>query len=437
MSASIEPLAPSRSWPTLPGWGWGLAALLLGLLSLRAAGYDNEGDLRVYYDVVGRVPQGLDLYQLREGPDPERPTGYIYPPLFALAFLPLTALPFPWVRGLWFFLMGLLAVRSVLVGLGLASARGLGRGWVERAGLALGLACALRFVWSDLGHGQVNVLVAWLAIEGIAQAERGRDRRAGALLALATLVKLTPALLIAGYLVAGRWRLAAWAGAVGMAGLAAPALVFGPALTLDQLLRFGLEVTPWNAQAHAYVGNNAALTSLVQRLLVGVADPGQTPRPLLASLDPAAVRRACTALSGAVLLATLVASTRLRGVRRPALLLAAVPLISPVAWKPHLAGLLLPLLVAGRALSVPGPGRWLAGAGAALLLVSGRGFVGRWAADQASVWGITTLGLVLLAAGLARRPSAEGPAAEGALPDSGVAPAGALDPGDARADPLE
>ena len=94
----------------------GMGLVILGALAVWTSGRRNEGDLRVYYDTVGRIVRGLDLYHQRESDAPNTPTAYIYPPAFAVLFLPLTALPFPAVRGIWFFLMGLCAIRSYWIG---------------------------------------------------------------------------------------------------------------------------------------------------------------------------------------------------------------------------------------------------------------------------------------------------------------------------------
>lgn len=379
----------------------------------------NEGDLRVYHDTVARLPAGLDIYQRRESARPDEPTGFIYPLPFALAFVPFTTLPFPVLRAVWAFLMGMAALRSFALAVRLAYPEG-ASAWV-RAGpapigravsLVLGAAVPLRFALSDIQHGQVNVLVVWLALEGVAFAERRAadepglrrdDARAGALLAAAAAIKLTPGLLIAGYLLARRWRLVGWAVAMSaLLVLVAPALVLGPVETLDAMRRFVTEVTPWNARQHAFVGNNASLSGLVHRLLVGTADAGQQPRPMLLALAPDTGRALATAVSAAVFLTTLLVTTRLQGVMRSAFLFAAIPLISPVAWKPHLVSLTLPALIGARAAIETGSRPvQLALAVAAVALLSGREVVGRDLADLATRWGATTTGIAALALGLA------------------------------------
>lgn len=380
----------------------------------------NEGDLRVYHDTVARLPAGLDLYHAREGPDPERLTGFIYPLTFALAFAPLTFLEFGAVRVIWALLMGLAAVRALALSLRLAFPEGV-ETWV-RAGptratravaLGLGVFVALRFALSDIQHGQANVLMVWLALEGIALAERPpapdatarrrREAAAGALLAAAASIKLTPGLLVAGYLLDRRWRLVAWSVIAGIAlVLVAPAIVLGPSVALEATWRFATEITPWNARTYRYVGNNASLSSLIDRLLVGCADAHRTPEPMLLALAPETARVIGLVASAAVFVASLAVSARLVGVFRSAFLFAAIPLISPVAWKPHLVGLTLPAIVGARA-AVETSSRTTraALALAAAGLLGGREVIGRELADLATRWGVTTLGIAALALGVA------------------------------------
>ena len=428
---AAEPPSPSPSRP--PALRWALAAglVLLALgVGLRLATRSNKGDLEVFYLLAPRASSGLDLYHYREGPDPSRPTAYIYPPSFALAFAPLTRLPFPWVRALWGALGVLWAARAFWLAWGLAwpaGAAGRPPPWGRTSALAaaLGAGVALRFVWSDLSHGQVNLLVAWLTLEGIAAAEArdpaGRPTRegwAGLWMAAAVVLKLTPALVVALYLVRRRWRLVGLSVLWGLVWLWLPALYWGPALHLDYLLRFALEITPWNARFHASVGNNAALSGALLRLLSGAGDAGQETRALLFSAPAEAVRPWLRLMSGALLGGALVAARRRPAPLALGIALAATPLISPLAWKPHLVVLILPALLLGRLLLCEPPGqggrpaRALLWVGALGILLSGRFPLGRSASDAFLTWGGTSLALLSLWLGLALWREDSPPAAD-------------------------
>jgi alpha-1,2-mannosyltransferase len=389
-----------RAWVAV----YGLALLaLLGYAVRTTYVRPNEGDLRVYYDVVPRVEQGLDLYHHRESATPERPTAFIYPPPFAVVFLPLTWFPFSAVRLLWCLGMGLIAARACQRAWQLVNRE---RGPPPRPWLclAVGLAISLRFVLSDLGHGQVNLLVIGLALEGAALAEEERPRLAALCLALAVVFKLTPAVLVLGWLVARRQRLVAWTAGLGAALLLLPSLVFGVGRNLEYLLRFVTEVTPWNARQHAFVPNNASLSSWLHRLLVGQAEAGATPQRMLASLPPGAVDALTSALGlvvlGVVLWRVAPRDGRPGPATRAAALLAAIPLVSPVAWKPHLVCLILPGMLAARGLTRPGPQRVPLGLGALLTVGTTKGLLGRGLGEAAVLWGALTLGLAFLLVGL-------------------------------------
>lgn len=418
------------------------AALLVLLVCAAAVGArlatrSNKGDLEVFYLLVPRVSAGLDLYHYREGPDPSLPTAYIYPPSFALAFLPLTRLPFAWVRALWGALGVLWAARALWLALLIVSqgrvrpadprsppGEVLPRTRAEVLALLLGLGLALRFVWSDISHGQVNLLVAWLTLEGVAAAEardeEGRPRREGLAacwLAAAVVLKLTPALIVALYLARRRWRLGGLSVLWGLVWLWLPALYWGPALQLDYLVRFAREITPWNAAFHAAVGNNAALTGGLLRLLVGTGDAGLPTRPLLTSLPLDAVQPWLRLVSAGLLAATLLLGRRRSAPLALGIALAATPLISPLAWKPHLVVLILPALLAGRLLLCEPPAaggrgaRALLWAGSLGIVATGRFPLGRSAADAFLTWGGTSLALLALWLGLAlwREGSPPGP----------------------------
>lgn len=398
------------------------ALVLLGLFSWRASQKRNTGDLAIYYEAGQRLRAGHDLYHERETDQPEHHTGYIYLPPFAVAFAPLSALPFPLARGLWFLVCALFAARAFQLALRLIE-----RAWPppDRRALALALALgaviSLRAVWNDLGHGQVNLLVIALTLEAVWAAEGRRDRLAGALFGVAVVLKVVPALLLVPYLLARRWRLCGTATGVGLALLLLPSLVLGFETNLRSIATFALEVTPWHAQHAAGIPFNVTPSGAIYRWLAGYTvsfgDPHQT---LGLALDPAAVRAGCNLLSLTLFAGALTWAARTWGddavtgeppppqrVRILAALCAAVPLISPVAWKPHLVWLILPGLLTGRLLLVRGRHRPLLVAAWGLTVLTGRFPFGKAAANLTYLWGLPALGLVCLFAGLLLAPSPE------------------------------
>ncbi len=136
-----------------------------------------------------RIPfSGLDLYS--------------YPPQFAVAFAPLAALGYRAARTVW----TLLSLGWFLGGVGfacaLADVRRDWRVWALLAGVGLACFPALTtFFW-----GQTDTLILFVTAAALWFIYRSRwPAVGGALLALGTLFKLTPAIILAYY--AARWAL--------------------------------------------------------------------------------------------------------------------------------------------------------------------------------------------------------------------------------------
>jgi len=106
--------------------------------------------------------------------------------------------------------------------------------------VALGLLWALKFIVSDIQHGNTNVCVLGAIVLHLWLYRRGQDLAAGASLALAVCLKLTPVLFLAYWVYQRQWKLAAWTVvALVVFAVVVPAAVMGPihyaALTRDWL----------------------------------------------------------------------------------------------------------------------------------------------------------------------------------------------------------
>jgi hypothetical protein len=170
-------------------------------------------------------------------------TSYISPPTTALLMLPFALLSFPIATGLYRLAIGTAFVLAVGVLAQTLPDEHRLRGWAY--GLA-GLA-ALNAVRVSLSLGQVD---AWVVL-ALAVAAYGlhvrRPGLAGAGVAVAALLKVSPGLLLVYLVVRRQWRVALAAVVVG-AGLLTIELVAGRP---GDLARFGLEVAPAISQARS------------------------------------------------------------------------------------------------------------------------------------------------------------------------------------------
>jgi alpha-1,2-mannosyltransferase len=282
------------------------------------------------------------------------PLPYTYPPLLAIALVPLTLLPFHiaarvWTLGnvaLWLgcalilghelrrLLRPALAI-SVTGNADLAGWRGLWQRTVAdpSAALALAVAAVLFLPFAPAQQtvltGQMNFLVL-LPLAVIPMLTRGRhERRVGAAVALAAMLKFTPALLLVYLALRRRWE-ALIAALLTLAALAVASIaVVGPGAffaAVPEALHVGT--------GDARLGHNEALFAPVLNALLAVA-PALA--PALRVVEYALLAVLALALGWAIVRAGH------SGSRSPsaaedlayALALCGLPLLAPAAWAHH------------------------------------------------------------------------------------------------------
>jgi alpha-1,2-mannosyltransferase len=148
---------------------------------------DPLADVHAYYDAGARLNAGLPLYE--QPADTNAAAFYRYPPLLAIAFRPLALLPFPLAATLWETALAVCFAWTVWR-----------LGSRPPVWLAFGIL-AMPIAWS-LVVGQAQVLVTALLVVGAPWA-----------VALATHVKLLPALVALYWLGRRDWRALGWFGA--------------------------------------------------------------------------------------------------------------------------------------------------------------------------------------------------------------------------------
>ena len=345
---------------------WVVAAAAF-LLAASFASFFGWNQLRIdataYWQAGIHVRTGQPLYALVTVPALEK--AYLYPPAFAAAFAPLTALPPVWGYAGWMalevvFAIALARTGAALAGLAPADTEG------RRTALALALAAGIVPVYDNLAEGQVNVLVTWLSCVSVLEAERGRHRRAAFALAAAVHIKLVPIVLAGAFAVwrrsgVVRWLILALV-ALGLLPLAwrVTTLGVGPGTAAfgRDYLDFWHAIL-WPAASAQQVAGveqlfapNFSFHGTLSRLFVeGTAlspFPSLAARrgPLLLALPPPLVHAASMGLGLAGIAAALwtcqrSADDRRRRVAAAGLLLLAGALAGPSFWEHHFVALTL------------------------------------------------------------------------------------------------
>lgn len=340
------------------------------------------------------------------------------PPLVLLAIAPLTKLPVTAAAILW----AGAKCAAVFGGFALMIAALRRPGACVPFGVVLMAALySFRAVVADLQHGNLNIFVfVELAAVWYAYA-RGWDARAGLLLALAVVTKLTPALLLAYFAYKRAWRVVGWA-VVGLLVffLVLPSLLLGVQRNLDYLHAwFDMLVAPY--ALHGYVAwdiRNQSLPGVLTRWLAaagagiehihpqqsfefGMEDMARPVSPGSALL----IRAAGLAVLGTIAVVcrgTNADRRGLRGLLEFALVLVAMLLLSERTWKHHLTTMPIVFLAVWMAIAcrpwsprfraafVVGLGlQWL------MLVASSEGVFGDDLADDLLDRGVVGVGLML------------------------------------------
>ena len=268
-------------------------------------------DFEVYWRAGARAAAAEPLYRPS---DEDYQLKYF--PAFAIAAIPLGLMPLATAKAVWFTLTAVALVMLLPLSVTLLPQRRQ-PAWLLIAALIVGLG---KYYAEDLVLGQINTLVALVAVLAILALNRGREALGGLLVALAIVLK-PYALILAPWLVVRR-RL--------------PSIV---ALAAGLLVAFLLPVTFYGLEGTAtlYRGWWQTVTSTTDGTLL------HSDNVSLASLwaKRLGIGSAAATLAAASSLILLIAAAfaffRRRDIDRPegleaGLLLAITPLISPQGW---------------------------------------------------------------------------------------------------------
>jgi len=144
------------------------------------------------------------LLKLKGGENIWETHEYPNPPIMAMILLPLTALSTNGGALAWFYLKAAMAVASIcLVFRMLESPERPFPFWGKAAATLL----SLRPIQGDLSHGNVNLFILFTLVVALYLFTRGKDVRAGIMLALAVACKITPALFVPYFIWKRAWKL--------------------------------------------------------------------------------------------------------------------------------------------------------------------------------------------------------------------------------------
>lgn len=301
--------------------------------------------------------------------------GYIYTPLVAEVLRPLAALPLPRAATVWLLVSHLMvALTAVILWRGL-------RGSVTTAALAGMLAAGLLYqpLFENFSYVQIGPLML-LVMTGAAvfylAGTRRRAAMAGALIGLATVIKVTPllaapALLPPGWARPGSaWRARLSEGAWGLAGLlvAAAGLVVLMLLFVPFTADFFTQVLP-HIGGGTTVYENKSFPAFIGRIfdLTAEVEPGwhiAGPSSAVVTLTGMLVFIGSTAWIAGRIAVRRGAEFQARAAAFGAYV-AAMPIVSTITWRHHIAvnllamALLLPSLWPSAGAASSRAARWL------------------------------------------------------------------------------
>jgi hypothetical protein len=343
----VQSIGGRRLWVLLPA----LVVLAAGFYFARRSGSDYRiytNDFNVYYFAARELMSGHDPYTASLGPS----TTYLYPPLLAELIMPLAMLPLPVAAYLWFLASaGSLAAAAMMCAKLVSGERPddpASSGFAQpRHLLIAGLSALvlLRFALDTFDMGQVNAIVVCLSVAHVYLFARGKSRASAVVLALASAIKLWPALLVLYHISRGRTRLGVLCSVLIAAVTLGGFVALGPRAkgSFEQFYRRTIQ----NGQGFdlTYSGNQS-LRGALGRAMNESGEASQSPSTPIA----------LTASGILLLLSIFVARLSMTEAGASAPFFCCMVLISPLAWKNHFILLLLPVACLAGIMVTPAEG---------------------------------------------------------------------------------
>jgi hypothetical protein len=349
-------------------------ALLGAVLAFVLVIKDEMRDFEVNYTAGTRLRAGESLYQTSDGH-----YMFKYFPSSALLYVPLSLLPMPAAKTLWYALTLLSSVALFVLSKRLA--------WEERPGpwylLAIPPFALAKFFVVEIKLGQINALVTLVLLFTLRQRT---DARAGALWGLATAMKPYGLILLPYYVVLRRVRALAAGLAVLAGAFLLPAVFYGLEGNLE-LHREWYRTLSASTPRELASADNVSLAAFITKW----------------DLAPAVGFGVVLALA---LLMLAILRWR-KGLPRPqllelAILLVMIPLVSPLGWDYQFLTSVLGVTVLARHWTdFPVWARALLAANLTVIGLSVYDLIGRAAYGRFMAWSVLTLSFVVVVSYLA------------------------------------
>ncbi len=316
--------------------GYAALAIVVVAVLRRDRGTDFDG----YYEGGLAVLEGKSPYDA-EGL--ER-----YPPAFAATMAAFALLPYVVSIAVWSLIGVGLAAISVEGAARIAGAEGPAAFDRQRW---LPLLLASPYLIDGLLQAQSQILVLGAVIGAFWLAHRGKHVPAGIAIGAAAALKLTPAIVVLYWLLRGRWRaLAGVAIGVAVVGGVVPVIAYGPRGAAEAYGTWAGE-TEWSLRQRTPIAlekssrySNQSPRATIVRLFTGIRNPGSSHavQVNVARLRPEEALRIIAWVNGVVAVVLLVALLRRKSpAHEAALLVLAMTLLSPIAWTPYFAALVV------------------------------------------------------------------------------------------------
>jgi hypothetical protein len=288
----------------------GAAAVFLALIFAARVSHKMP-DLEVYWTAAARARHAESLYRVEDGH-----YQFKYLPAFAVLTMPAAAVTLGTAKAVWFVISVLLLVALVALSLETLPERRKPT-WLL---VTLTLVVMLKFYGHELVLGQMNMLFAVVSVGAVVALKGRREAAAGALIALAIVVKPYAVIFLPWLAARRRVGAVAAAGIGSLVLLALPALLYGVRGDIELHRHWWTTVTE-STTPNLTNADNVSIAAMWTKWI------GAGP---LATVLTAAT-------SAIVLAAAVFVFLRRRGLRFPeglegALLLTCIPLLSPQGW---------------------------------------------------------------------------------------------------------